>query len=80
MGVFRLSRIGDLLLAEGKAEGKAEDILLVLAKRFGSVPEHLGRRVLTVTDLGTLDRWLSLALDAASLSDFERGTSQDGRQ
>lgn len=79
MGVFRLSRIGDLLLAEGKAEGKAEDILLVLGKRFGSVPEHLGRRVRTVTDLGTLDRWLSLALDAACLSDFERGASQDGR-
>jgi predicted transposase YdaD len=57
---------------EGRAEGRAEDILRVLARRLGEVPASLQARVRACTDLDTLDRWLDLAVDAATVAEFER--------
>lgn len=56
--------------AEGEAKGKAEDVLLILAERFGDLPQDLAERVRHEQDLATLTRWMVLALRAATLTDF----------
>ena len=76
--VLRVSRIFDAVLAEGEAkgmaEGEAKAIVLTLRKRFGatSIPAATALRIHTTTDIPSLDRWMDLAHDAASVADFER--------
>ncbi len=45
-------------LAEGEAKGKAEAILTVLAGRGLHLEDAVRRRILSTTDLATLERWL----------------------
>ncbi|WMX45687.1 hypothetical protein RGF97_13650 [Streptomyces roseicoloratus] len=54
---------------EGKAEGKAESILAVLAARGIDVPEDDARRIAECTDTRTLDLWLQRAVTAASAAE-----------
>ncbi|QRN99912.1 hypothetical protein JRI60_13200 [Archangium violaceum] len=56
-------------LARGRAEGRAEDVVRILAARGVHVDDEARRRILTCSDLDTLDRWFDRALRATSLSD-----------
>ena len=58
------------IFIEGKAEGKAEDVLLVLEQRFGAIPEPLQTKVGGIASTEQLDRLLRLAVVAVSLDDF----------
>ena len=54
---------------EGKAEGKAEDILELL-KDLGNIPKELQERILREKDLQQLKRWHKLAAKAETLEQF----------
>jgi predicted transposase/invertase (TIGR01784 family) len=56
--------------AEGKAEGRAESILDVLAARGIAVSEDARVRICTCTDAPTLARWLSRAVIARSVEEM----------
>ena len=56
---------------EGKAEGKAEDILALL-EEAGSVSDELRTRIMEQTDLVILGQWLRLAAKAESVEQFEQ--------
>jgi hypothetical protein len=60
-----LKGLYDRGLVEGKAEGKAESLLHLMRRRFGSVPEEIAARVITASS-AELDVWLDNILDAAS--------------
>ena len=53
----------------GKAEGKAEDVL-VLLKELGEIPVGLRERILSETDLELLNRWLKQAAKAGTIREF----------
>jgi predicted transposase YdaD len=55
-------------LAQGVARGRAESIVRILTARGVPVDEAARQRILTCTDLATLDRWFDRALNATSLS------------
>jgi flagellar biosynthesis/type III secretory pathway protein FliH len=55
--------------AEGLAEGRADSVLRLLAARGVHVDEKSRHRILSCTDIETLDRWFDQALRATSLSD-----------
>lgn len=55
---------------EGKAEGKAEDILDLL-EELGPVPEVLRERIFAQKDLDVLKKWHKLAARAKTLEEFE---------
>ncbi len=61
----RLRNEGKVL---GKAEGKADTLRRLLARRFGQVPEAIARRI-EAGALEDLDRWTDRILDAASIDD-----------
>ena len=66
----------EMLLAErreGKAEGKAEDILSLL-EETGFVPEELARKIRKEKDLVVLHKYLKLAARAESLEQFRKKT------
>ncbi|CAL9488921.1 hypothetical protein SUDANB174_03180 [Streptomyces sp. enrichment culture] len=50
--------------SEGKAEGKAEDILHILRVRGVEVPDSVRERVVGCTDLDVLGTWLDRSLSA----------------
>jgi hypothetical protein len=50
----------------------AEDVVLILRERFGQVPQAIGDRLGTQRELPVLQRWVVLALRAASVAEFER--------
>jgi hypothetical protein len=52
--------------AEGKAEGKAEGILTVLAAREIPVSDAIRGRILSCTDIDTLDVWIRRAAVAST--------------
>jgi hypothetical protein len=54
----------------GIEEGRAEDILRILDKRGIAVDDTSRERVLSCTDLDTLDAWLDRSLTAAQVSDL----------
>jgi predicted transposase YdaD len=56
-------------LARGHAKGRAEDVLRILAARRVYVHDEARQRILTCTDMATLDRWFDRALNARTLSD-----------
>jgi|GEM_PF-3234235 len=76
--VFRMamSRLAERLEARGKAEGKADALLLVLHGRFGRLPAALEDRVGTERRVEALDRWLVLAGEAATLAAFVAGVGE----
>jgi predicted transposase YdaD len=55
-------------LARGRAEGRAEDVLRILDARGMAVTDEVRQRILTCTDIATLDRWFDRALKASTLS------------
>ena len=55
---------------EASCETKAECLLLVLAKK-GELSEHLKELVSSQTDAAVMDKWFHLALDSASVQEFE---------
>lgn len=55
---------------EGRAEGRAEDIMDLLGD-IGSVPEELGNRIRGQKNLETLREWLKLAARSKSVEEFE---------
>ena len=76
MALARKTTVLDDLLAEmvaqGKAAGRAEAILCVLARRFGAVGPGLADRIRGETSLPVLGELLVRAVDAPSLADFAR--------
>lgn len=54
-----------------KAEGKAEDVLELLAE-LGAVSEELRRTVMETKDLEKLKTWLKLAAKTESVEQFQR--------
>lgn len=54
----------------GRAEGKAEAVLSVLEARGVEVSEEDRRRILSCTDLPTLDRWLRQVATAAAAAEL----------
>jgi hypothetical protein len=61
-------------MAEGKAEGRAEDILRLLELRFQQVPADLVTRLRETTEVDLLRSWFDLAFGVASLDDFRQAT------
>ena len=55
---------------QGLAQGKRDDVLKVLTKRFGAVPPALGEQLQQVNDVERLDALLDAALAAQSLEEF----------
>lgn len=55
--------------AEGRAEGKAESIMVFL-EELGTVPEMLCDRIMKEKDPQVLTRWLKLSAKAASVDEF----------
>lgn len=53
---------------EGRTEGRAEQLLLMLRKRFGALPDDLPYRV-NSGSIADLDRWAERILDARSLDE-----------
>ncbi|MGW2295548.1 hypothetical protein [Streptomyces violaceorubidus] len=49
---------------EGKAEGKAEDILRILEVRGIEIPDSVRERITDCTDLDVLVTWLDRSLSA----------------
>lgn len=60
---------GEDLIEQGVAKGRAEDVLRVLAARGVHVGDEARQRILTCTDVTTLDRWFDRALKASTLSE-----------
>jgi hypothetical protein len=54
------------LLAEGRAEGKAESLVRLLTARFGALPPAV-RKGIGAADLATLERWFDHAIEASDL-------------
>lgn len=55
--------------AEGKAEGKAEDILELLGE-IGEVPDEIRERIFGAEELSLLMKWLKLAAKTESIEQF----------
>lgn len=54
----------------GRAEGRAEDVLTVLAARGVAIPEGARSRITSCTDLDQLDTWLRRAVHVESVGDL----------
>lgn len=63
-------------MRRGLARGRAEDVLRILAARGVHVTDEARQRILTCTDLATLDRWFDRSLNARTLSDVLDGLAQ----
>lgn len=59
---FFRSQTSQRLRAMGRAEGRAEDILLILESRGIEVPETTREQIMTCTDLDTLRTWVTRAV------------------
>ncbi|MCM1026177.1 MAG: hypothetical protein NC432_07060 [Roseburia sp.] len=55
---------------EGRAEGKAEDILLLL-KEYGDVPPELSEKIMAERNPELLNQWLKIAARADSIEQFK---------
>jgi hypothetical protein len=65
MGSYR--SYGEELMEEGLRRGRAEYILRILSARGVQVDDSARQRILTCTDVATLDRWFDRALNATTL-------------
>jgi hypothetical protein len=63
-------------LEKGRAEGRAEDVLRILEARRVSVDNNTRQRILSCTDLATLDLWFKRAVTATHISEVLDGSSQ----
>lgn len=55
--------------ADGKAEGKAEAVLMFLSE-IGSIPDELAEKIMNEKDLTVLNQYLKCAANAKSIEDF----------
>ncbi|WP_257459471.1 Rpn family recombination-promoting nuclease/putative transposase [Archangium lipolyticum] len=60
----------------GRVEAQAQSIVRILAARGVHVDDEARQRILTCTDLDTLDRWFERALHASTLSDVLENMAQ----
>jgi len=67
---FFRSETSQRLRAEGRAEGRAEDVLLILDTRGVEVSEAARERIASCTDLDALRTWLTRALTAETADDL----------
>ncbi|KKD02642.1 hypothetical protein [Streptomyces sp. WM6386] len=67
---FFRSETSQRLRAEGRAEGRAEDILLFLEARGIDVSDSARDRITTCTDLNTLRTWVTRAATADAAEDL----------
>lgn len=58
------------LLAQGRAEAKAADVLMVLDTRGMDVTDEARTRITECSDLDQLDLWLRRAVTAGSVADL----------
>ena len=63
----------NLGMTASEAKGQARTILFYLQRRFGIVPLDLENRLLSMSDIGYLDRLRDLSFDCNSLDEFESG-------
>lgn len=71
--VTSIERMG---IKKGEAKGKADTLLQILKGRYqADVPDDLGTTIQATNDLVLLERWVDLALKAASLEDFRHQAS-----
>ncbi len=56
-------------LEQGRAQGRAEDVLRILTVRGMLVSEQVRQRILSCSDVALLDRWFDRALTSSSLSE-----------
>jgi predicted transposase YdaD len=56
--------------AKGEAKGKAEALLMFLRRRGLAMTSDQRHRIMTCTDLATLDRWLDRAFSIASVEEL----------
>ncbi len=56
-------------VAQGRAEGGAHAVLVVLSARGIAVPDDVRARISGCADLDLLDRWLASAVTARDISD-----------
>ncbi|MES9536987.1 hypothetical protein [Actinomadura sp. NPDC000600] len=56
--------------AEGRAQGEAKALLLMLEARGLRVPEDVRRRVEGCTDLEQIERWIQRAVSADTAEDL----------
>ncbi len=61
---------------KGRAEARSEDVVRILAARGVHVDDEARRRILSCTDLDTLDLWFERALHATTLSDVLEDLAQ----
>ncbi|WP_322501304.1 hypothetical protein TR631_22930 [Streptomyces rochei] len=66
---FFQSETAQRLRAEGRAEGRAEDVLLLLERRGVEVSEEERARIAGCTDMGVLDAWFVRAITASSVAE-----------
>ena len=57
-------------LQQGLIRGRAEGILRILTARGVHIDEEARQRILTCTDMATLDRWFDRSLNATTLSEM----------
>jgi hypothetical protein len=65
--------------AEGKAEGRAQGVLTVLEARSLEVSDQARARILSCSDLGTLDAWLRRAVTVGSTAELFHDADHPGR-
>jgi predicted transposase YdaD len=61
---------------EGLTRGRAESVLRILTARSVRVDEDARQRILSCTDVATLDRWLDRALNATTLAEVMNDPAQ----
>jgi hypothetical protein len=61
---------------QGLARGRAEGVVRILAARGVHLDDEARQRILTCSDLDTLDRWFERALHATTLSDVLEDLAQ----
>jgi len=80
MGEQRVKELMGTFIEEyfekGRAEGRAEDVLRILAVRRVSVDHNARQRILSCTDLATLGLWLERAVTATHISEVLDGAAQ----
>lgn len=59
----------DDLINDGKAEGKAEAVIMFL-EEYGAVSGELRTKIMKQTDLQILDEWIKLAIHTKDVNEF----------
>ncbi|EFF91665.1 conserved hypothetical protein [Streptomyces sp. e14] len=67
---FYKSYLSEEIRDEGRAQGRAEDVLLVLEQRGLEISEEVRRRVTECDDLDVLRTWLTRAVTVAKPEDI----------